>query len=115
MKPFPLTQKVLVRQWVEDAEDMFGNTTSGWGPDNELSVFGWASPSSEELAVTVSAQNRIIWNLNLYAPSGAITHRDRVIIGQESFEVVGIENYDHGPEGWLKPGLEVIKLKKVDG
>lgn len=114
MKPYPRDHTVHVRQWVEGEEDMFGNPTAGWGPDQPLRVLGWATPKAEELGIAGHA-NRVIWDLDLYAPAGAITHRDRVLIGQELHEVTGIANYDNGPTGWLRPGLDVVHLKKVEG
>ncbi len=115
MKPFPTDHSVQIRPWVEAAgEDMFGQPSSGWGADVALDVLGWSEPSATELA-TAGHDNRIIWDIDLYAPAGTIGHRDRVLIGQELYEVTGIANYDHGPKGWLRPGLDVVRLKKVEG
>lgn len=112
---FPLDHTVQVRPWVDTAgEDMFGQSGSGWGADIALDVLGWSTPSATELGAA-GHDNRIIWDIDLYAPTGTIGHRDRVLIGQELYEVTGIANYDNGPKGWLRPGLDVVRLKKVEG
>lgn len=111
---WPLDHQVIIRNRVEAAKDVFGNVMAGWGPDKPLRVFGWAEPSQEEL-VTAENAGRVVWDIDLFAPSGTVLITDQVVIDGQAYEVTKVGNFDHGPKGWLTPGLEVIHLKKTEG
>ncbi|WP_018024359.1 hypothetical protein [Corynebacterium ulceribovis] len=114
MSKFPLTRTVLVARRSSTGKSRFNDATVSFAAPVEQKVFGWASPTIEE-QVTAEHAGRVIWDVTLLAPSGAIELTDQVIIDSDRFEVTHIGNFDNGPVGWLEPGLESIQLKLVKG
>ena len=95
--------------------DPFGNqveTPTSQRSEIPVDVVGWSAPSAQELA-TAGTLNRVAWDVDLYAPTGAVSHEDRVRLDDALFEVESVENYDNGP--WWTPGLDVVHLRRVGG
>lgn len=111
---FPTPYTVQRIPWQSGGVDDHGNPIEGYGPPQDVGVYGWWSPQSDEhrpAGVTVDVKVAA-------PPSFEISHRDRIVIpvgpNQGTFDVVGeVEDYTHGPFGW-QPGI-AVNLQRVEG
>lgn len=80
-----------------------------------IPVAGWAQPSSTE--PKIAGHDRLVVDMELYAPQGEFHHQDTVEIPgeEEPLQVIGQpENYSKSPFGF-DPGLEVVNLRRTSG
>lgn len=90
---------------------------AGFGPPENVQVFGWSVPQSEEPGV--SGQDRVVVDVQMLGSvSMTVSHRDRFVLPSGphagTFEVSGeVQDYNHGPFGWA-PGV-VVNLRRVEG
>lgn len=78
-----------------------------------IPVAGWAKPTSTE--PKLAGHDRVIVDMELYAPQGELFHDDEVTIDGNTFQVIGEpENYSKSPFGF-DPGLEVVNLRRTSG
>lgn len=94
-------------------QDNLGNDVETWADPVDVAVIGWYSSLVEILAGYTS---RTVADVDLLVPPGlTVSVRDRFVLPGEdgSYEVVAVEDYNHGFHGW-QPG-SVVKLKQVKG
>lgn len=104
---------VRVRRSLDPEPNELGNEQ--WTTTREtVPVAGWAQPTSTE--PKLAGHDRLVVDMELYAPIGTFQHDDDVEIpGEDPFQVIGQpENYSKSPFGF-DPGLEVVNLRRTDG
>jgi hypothetical protein len=109
--PTPWTVQQL--RYVSSGTDAHGNPVEGFAAAQDVKVYGWWVPQSDEPGV--SGQDRVTVDVKLAGPpSLEVGHRDRFVLPSGTFDVVGdVEDYTHGPFGW-QPGV-VVNLRRVEG
>ena len=110
---FPARHTVQQLRYEQGGTDAHGNPVDGFASPEDVQVYGWSVPQSDEPGV--SGQDRVIVDVKLFAPeSVTVTHRDRFVLPTGTYEVSGeVEDYNHGPFGWT-PGV-VVNLRRVEG
>lgn len=94
-------------------EDDLGNDAEDWASSVSQKVIGWYSSAIETL---LGHTSRVVSDIDLLVPPTlTVTVQDRFTLPGYTgkFEVVAIEDYNHGFHQW-QPG-SVVKLKKVTG
>lgn len=97
---------------IKGAKDSMGVPIVSYSASVDVSVYGWASPSADDvIRPELSGVER---DLDLYAKVGFTLPGDRVTVAGQLFTVIGYpEDYGTGPFGY-RPGVRV-NLKKVEG
>lgn len=104
-----------VGHWVfdGDGEDSLGNDVETWADPVDVRVIAYQSSQVESLNGYTS---RVVADVDMAIPATlTVTVRDRFTLPgfDTPFEVIAIEDANHGPFGW-RPG-SVVKLKAVTG
>lgn len=110
---FPTPHVVRHEVFTGTGVDSLGNDVETWAAPVDVSVIGWYSSLVEVLAGYTS---RTVSDIDLLVPPGVVVSvRDRVFLPGEDhvYEVVAVEDYNHGFHGWTPGG--VVKLKRVQG
>ena len=109
--PTPYTLQIVPS--VEGAPDTLGNVATTDGPPVPWLVHSWHHGSSDE-AVQQGREPSSV-SVTVYAPTAPLTGRDRVVIGSDSFAVIGDpRDWTHGPWDHPQAGFEV-QLKRREG
>ena len=110
---FPTPHTVGHKVFTGIGEDDLGNDRETWADPVAVEVIAYQISQAENLNGYTS---RVVADIDMAVPASlAVSVRDRFILpGEEKpFEVVAIEDANHGFHGWT-PG-SVVKLKKVTG
>lgn len=94
-------------------EDDLGNDAESWSDSVSVNVIAWQASSVENVNGYTS---RVVSDIDMAVPPTLdVTVRDRFLLpgDAEPYEVVAIEDANHGFHGW-RPG-SIVKLKKVSG
>lgn len=82
-------------------------------PGTRVPVIGWAVPSAADPRLA-GHPDRVIVDADLYVPATfAPTPHSVIELPSGRFEVVDVQDYNHGPAQW-QPG-NVVGLRKVGG
>ena len=109
--PTPYTLQVVLR--AVGAVDALGNPVESWADPEPWLVHAYHQGASPESVRQGREPSSVA--LTVYAPTAPFTGRDRVIVGGESFAVIGDPtDWTKGP--WDNPvaGFEV-QLKRQEG
>jgi pimeloyl-ACP methyl ester carboxylesterase len=94
-------------------QDFLGNDIETWAPPVDVQVICWQSSLIESITGYTS---RVVSDIDMGTPPElAVSVRDRFLLPGETkpFEVVAIEDANHGFHQW-HPG-SIVKLKLVTG
>ena len=110
---YPTPYVVEVLPYAAGEDDAHGNDADSWGAPVPHRVYGWVPAAATELAE--SGRDVLVTDQVLYAPETfTCQHRDRVTIGERTYEVQGgVLDYNHGFHQW-HPGSTVL-LRLVTG
>lgn len=111
---FPTPWTIQVLPYVAGPPDAHGNATEGWADPITEAVYGWAPPDPSDEPYE-AGRNAVVTALQVFAPPTVqIGPRDRVIVLDATYEVIGEpSDYNYGPFGW-RPGSRVA-LQRVEG
>lgn len=110
---FPTPHTVGHAKFTGIGEDDLGNDIETWAEPVDVAVIGWYASMLETLAGHTS---RVVSDIDLLiGPDLTVSVRDRFFLPgtEEPFDVVAVEDYNHGFHQW-RPG-SVVKLKLVTG
>lgn len=115
MLTFPALIPVSHKVFTGTGEDSLGNDVETWAAAVTVNVIAFQPSSAENVN---GYSSRVVAEVDMAVPPTlAVTVRDRFALpgyaDADTFEVVAIEDANHGFHGW-KPG-NIVKLKKVTG
>lgn len=110
---FPALIPVRHAKFNGSGEDDLGNDAEAWSTAADVKVIAYQSSVAENLNGYTS---RVVADVDMAVPpTFAVSIRDRFYLPgvTDPFEVVAIEDANHGFHGW-QPG-SIVKLKAVTG
>lgn len=110
--PTPYTLQIVPFA-VETGVDSLGNPVTTWADPVPWRVHSWHHGSSDEAVVQGREPSAVA--VTVYAPTAPLSGHDRVVIGSDSFAVIGDpRDWTHGPWAHPQAGFEV-QLKRWEG
>lgn len=116
---FPAAVAITWHSFTGTGIDSLGNEGESWASGAARYVIGYGEARTEKpgdfIGVGTGAlATRVVADMHVYIPPGfAWTMRDRAVIGGDLYEVVGLNDSEHGFHGWA-PG-STLRLKRVTG
>ena len=106
---FPLAHTLTREPYTGATQSGLGNTVPTFGAPVSVRVYAVA-PHTVEQGSTSLTETQVA-DLDVFAPKMAVSLKDRFTIDSDRYEVVGVQDWTKGFQGW-EPGI-VIELRRV--